>query len=154
MRLSDYLHEGLVIHDLEASDAGEVLEAIGRRFEENGHLPSRIQAVEALRAREEVHTTVLGEGVAVPHAGVPGLEKTLLLVARSSRQVPFGRKEEETANLFFVMLSPPGSEGEHLRLLARVCKLLRHKGFLEDVRSAPDALELFRRILAADALVP
>jgi mannitol/fructose-specific phosphotransferase system IIA component (Ntr-type) len=154
MRLSDYLHEGLVIHDLEASDVGEVLEAIGLRFEDNGCLPSRNQAVEALRAREEVHTTVLGKGVAVPHATVPDLEKTVLLVARSLRPVPFGIQEGETANLFFVMLSPPGSEGEHLRLLARVCKLLRHPGFLDDVREAPNAQELLRRILSADALFP
>jgi mannitol/fructose-specific phosphotransferase system IIA component (Ntr-type) len=153
MRLSHYLQEGLVIHDLEASDAEGVLEAIGRRFEENGSILSRIQAVEALRAREEVHTTVLGEGVAIPHASVPDLEKTLLLVARSSQPVLFGSQESEKASLFFVMLSPPGSEGEHLRLLARVCRLLRHPGFLDGAREAPDAPELLRRILEVDALL-
>jgi mannitol/fructose-specific phosphotransferase system IIA component (Ntr-type) len=152
MRLSDYLHDGLVIHDLRASDATEVLEAIGARLEENGFLPSRIRAVRALRAREEAHTTVLGKGVAVPHATVPGLQETLLLVARSSDPVPFGPLEEDEATLFFVMLSPPGSEGEHLKLLARICRLLRHPGFLDDVREAADAHGLLQRILAADSL--
>jgi len=152
MRLSDYLHDGLVLHDLHASDAIGVLEAIGARFEENGFLPSRIRAVEALRAREEVHTTVLGQGVAVPHATVPGLQKTLLLVASSSDPVLFGTREEERANLFFVILSPPGSEGEHLKLLARICKLLRHPGFLDDIRDAPDSDGLLQRILDVDSL--
>lgn len=151
MRLSDYLHDGLVIHDLRASDATEVLEAIGARLEENGFLPSRTRAVGALRAREEAHTTVLGKGVAVPHATVPGLQETLLLVARSCDPVPFGPLEEDEATLFFVMLSPPGSEGEHLKLLARICRLLRHPGFLDDAREAADAQGLLQRILAADS---
>lgn len=152
MRLSDFLHDGLVIHDLEASDAAVVLEAIGARFEENGLVPSRLEAVEALRAREEVHTTVLGQGVAVPHATVQGLGRTLLLVARTAVPVPFGPQEGEGADLFFVMLSPPGREEQHLQLLARICRLLRHPGFLEDVRRAPDGSELLRRILDVDSL--
>jgi len=152
MRLSDFLHDGLVIHDLKASDAAVVLEAIGARFEENGLVPSRLEAVEALRAREEVHTTVLGQGVAVPHATVQGLGRTLLLVARTSVPVPFGPQEGEGADLFFVMLSPPGREEQHLKLLARICRLLRHPGFLDDVRRAPDGNELLRTILDVDSL--
>jgi mannitol/fructose-specific phosphotransferase system IIA component (Ntr-type) len=152
MRLSDYLQRGLVIHDLDASDAAGVLETIGARLEENGFLPSRIEAVEALRAREEVHTTVLGHGVAVPHATVPDLEKTLLLVARSSHPVLFGATEAEKASLFFVMLSPHGREAEHLGLLARICKLLRHPGFLDDLREASDAEGLLQSLLQVDSL--
>jgi nitrogen PTS system EIIA component len=152
MRLSDYLHDGLVIHDLEASNATEVLEAIVARFEKHAPLPSRIHATQALRARAEVHTTLLGQGVAVPHATVPGLLDTLVLVARSSGPVPFGPMEAETANLFFVMLSPPGREGEHLKLLARICTLLRHPGFLDEIKEAPDADTLLQRILGVDSL--
>ena len=151
MRLSDYLSDDLILHGLEAEDTPTAIEAFAAHFEERGHLPSGGEAAKALMAREESHTTCLGHGVAVPHATVPGLSRPLLLVASTATPIPFGPPEAEPVNLFFVLLSPPGREGEHIKLLARICRLSQHTGDLDELRGAADGASLLEAILRLDS---
>ncbi len=150
MRLSDYVREDLVVHDLAASDMDGVLDAVGTHLVESGFLLSKDDAVKGLRAREEAHTTNLGGGIAVPHATIAPLPEALLLVARTRAPVPFGPEGNPPVDLFFVLLSPPGREGEHIKLLARICRLARHPGFLEELRLAKGGNELIQTILRVD----
>lgn len=151
MRLSEYLREELILHRLQAKDAKEALEAFGALFGEGGHVSSGDVASDALKAREESHTTCLGRGVAVPHATVPGLEDPLLLVATAETPVPFGPPDSDPVDLFFVLLSPPGREGEHIKLLARICRLAQHPDDLDDVRKAQDGAALMEAVLQLDS---
>jgi mannitol/fructose-specific phosphotransferase system IIA component (Ntr-type) len=151
MRLSNYLREDLVLHRLEAQDAVGALEAFGLLFENGGHVPSQAEVVQALKAREESHTTCLGRGVAVPHATLPGIPEPLLLVASADPPVPFGPPESDPVDLFFVLLSPPGREGEHIKLLARICRLAQHTDDLDEVRGATDKRSLLDTILRLDS---
>lgn len=151
MRLSDYLRQELVIHGLEARDRSGILTAVCAFLEEAGAAPSAGEVFQALWDREEAHTTALGDGVAVPHAVLPTLGHQLLLVVSTLEPVPYGPKGEDPVDILFVLLSPPGREGEHIKLLARICRLARHPGFLESLRSARNGEELYRTILHEDA---
>jgi mannitol/fructose-specific phosphotransferase system IIA component (Ntr-type) len=151
MRLSNFLRSGLVVHGMKASDRTEVLTKIAAFLEEGGFVPSGNGVFEALQAREKVHTTALGEGVAVPHAVVPTLTEILLLVVSAAQPVPFGPPDSDPVDLFFTLLSPPGREAEHIKLLARICRLVRHPGVLEAVRGASSTEELYRAILTLDS---
>jgi PTS system nitrogen regulatory IIA component len=112
---------------------------------------SASEAADALKTREESHTTCLGRGIAIPHATVPGLPHPLLLVASAKPPVPFGPPDAEPVDLFFVLLSPPGRQGEHIKLLARICRLAQHPEDLEEVRHAPDPESLYRALLQLDS---
>ena len=151
MRLADYLSEDLVVYSLSATHRDGLLDAIGAHLEENGLLPSGAEAARALKAREEAHTTVLGEGMAVPHATLPTLSEMILLVVRTPDPIAFGPTEAGPVDLFFVLLSPPGSEGKHIKLLARICRLARHPGLLEELREANGREALLRTILRVDS---
>jgi mannitol/fructose-specific phosphotransferase system IIA component (Ntr-type) len=151
MRLSDYVREDLILFGLKARDASSALEAFASLFQERGHIPSNREAAQALKAREEAHTTCLGRGIAVPHATVAGLPKPLLLVATAEVPVAFGPPGSDPVDLFFVLLSPPGKEGEHIKLLARICRIAQHEEDLEEVRAAEDAESLHEAILSLDA---
>ena len=151
MRLSDYLRGDLILHRMEATDRGSALEVFGALFEDSGYLSSRSEAVHALQAREESHTTCLGSGVAVPHATLPGIEEPLLLVASADPPVPFGPPESDPVDLFFVLLSPPGKEGEHIKLLARICRVAQHPEDLEEIRTAEGRTSLFEILLRLDS---
>jgi mannitol/fructose-specific phosphotransferase system IIA component (Ntr-type) len=151
MRLSNYLRADLVVHGLTASNTTEALKKISAHLKEGGFVPSEDTVFQALKAREEIHSTALGEGVAVPHAVVPTLSDMLLLVATAAEPIPFGPPETELVDLFFTLLSPPGREAEHIRLLARICRLVRHPGFLEELRSADGSGAFYEAILAQDA---
>jgi len=151
MRLSEYLREDLIIHRLEARDATGALETFGALFQEGGHIESGATAVQALKAREETHTTCLGRGVAVPHATVVGLPDPLLLVATTETPIPFGPPDSAPVDLFFVLLSPPGREGKHIKLLARICRLAQHPEDLDTLRGTADRKSLLEAILRLDA---
>lgn len=151
MRLSTYLRPELVISGLEASNRDEALRRIGSFLEEGGVVSSGDEVFQALRAREESHTTVLGEGVAVPHAVVPALEDVLLLVATTAEPLSFGPPESDPVDLLFTLLSPPGREAEHIKLLARICRIVRHPGFVEGLRETSDPEGLHEAILAVDS---
>ena len=151
MRLGDYLDPKLVIHGLQASGTRDALERIGAALGGAGLGVDVETVVEALAAREETHTTVLGGGVAVPHATVPGLDGIHLVVATAPEGVPFGPPDTEPVTLFFTLLSSPGREREHIKLLARICRLVRHPAFTEAVRSASDPEGVYRAILDHDS---
>jgi len=151
MRLSNYLRAELVVHGLAASTTTEALKKITTHLRTGGFIPPDDTVFQALKAREEAHSTALGEGVAVPHAVVPTLPDMVLLVATAAEPIPFGSPETEPVDLLFTLLSPPGREAEHIRLLARICRLARHPGFLEGLRSARGAEELYEVILAEDS---
>ena len=151
MRLSDYLREDLVLHHLAAEGTEDALDAFGALFEKGGHVPSGEGAAGALKVREQSHTTCLGRGVAVPHTTLPGLQGPLLLVATADQPIPFGPPDSDPVDLFFVLLSPPGREGEHIKLLARICRLAQHPEDLEEMRSALDSQDLYQAILKADS---
>lgn len=151
MRLSDHLREDLVLHKLEASSRSQVLRAISDFLEKSGAVGSKEDVFRALSAREESHTTALGDGVALPHAVLPELSDRLFLVASASVPLSYGPDEEDLVDIFFVLLSPPGREGEHIKLLARICRLVRHPGFLDDLRGATGQKELYETVLEEDA---
>jgi PTS system nitrogen regulatory IIA component len=151
MRLTDYLRDDLVLTGLAATDTESILEVLCTRFEATGAVPSGTEAAQALLAREHQHTTVLEEGVAVPHATLPDLEGMFLLVATAPVPLAFGPPEAPGVDLFFVLLSAPGMEGLHIKLLARICRLVRHPGLLEDVRSAREEGELLEVLRKVDS---
>lgn len=151
MRLSDYLREDLILHRFEAEDSGAALEAFGAHLEAGKQLPPGFDVVGALKAREEAHTTCLGKGVAVPHATVPGLPEPLLLVATASPPVPFGPPDSDPVDLFFILLSPSGGERDHIKLLARICRLAQHPDELDPVRDSENTEALLEALLTLDS---
>jgi PTS system nitrogen regulatory IIA component len=151
MRLREYIHDDLIVHGLKASERDEVLEAFSTHLQEQGFVPSGPEVFEALTAREDAHTTALGEGIAVPHATVSGLERVLILVATTEDPIPFGPQDTQPVDLFFLLLSPPGREGEHIKLLARICRLARHPGVVETLRNASDRGAFGAAVLRVDS---
>jgi PTS system nitrogen regulatory IIA component len=151
MRLSHYLREDLVLHHLEAPDRFGVLKAVSQFLSSGGFVSSGDEVFQGLWDREEAHTTALGDGVAVPHAVIPSLEERLLLVASSDAPIVYGPGDEDPVDIFFVLLSPPGREGEHIKLLARICRLARHPGFLANLRAATEKEGLYQAILDEDS---
>lgn len=151
MRLRDFLREDLVLHGLQAEDSRSALEALGARFEEGGYLDSAESLTRALHAREESHTTCLGHGVAVPHAMVDSLEEPILLVATAEEPIPYGPPEAGLVSLFFVLLSPPGRQGTHIKILARICRLAQHPENLADMTESTDAESLLAAVRRIDS---
>lgn len=150
MRLGDHLREDRILVGLEAPDRGAVLSHLGRALEASG-VPAPAPELERLLAlREATASTVLGHGIAVPHACLPALDAPALLVAVTRDWVPFGGADEEPVRVFFALLTPPAHEGVHVRLLARICRVARHMHILDELMVAPTPLQALEILRVAD----
>jgi mannitol/fructose-specific phosphotransferase system IIA component (Ntr-type) len=149
MRLRDHLRADLVLADLDARDRASALASISRHFAAHEQSLDEATVRTALADREAAHSTAMGHGLALPHATLAGLDETMLGIARSDSPIPWG-DGDEAARLFFVLLSPPGSESTHIKLLARICRLVRIPGVAEDLLSADSAEHVVRVVLAHD----
>jgi PTS system nitrogen regulatory IIA component len=151
LRLADYLRDDLVIFDLQPLDKGELMRSFAA--EVAARLPNVDEALllERLNEREEQQSTGIGHGLALPHAMLPGLERTVVVVGRAGRGLDFAALDEQPVDLFFLLLSPPEGSRDHLRVLARLARILDNEETLARLRTAADAGELFAMLLAEDA---
>lgn len=109
----------------------------------------------AVLAREEMHPTALDVGVALLHPRRPMphlLAQPLLALGRCERGVPFGGSRGLLTDVFFLILST--DDRGHLRILARLSRMLAQPEFLEELRAAPDAHAVQAAVRAAEARLP
>jgi len=106
-----------------------------------------ISAVE----RERLGSTGVGNGVALPHARIEGLDSVIAGFARLSEPMDFDSVDGRPVDLVAFLLAPADAAGAHLRALARVSRLLRREENRSRLRSAPDAQSVFT-ILSDDPL--
>ena len=151
LRLADYLRDDLVIFDLPQLAKGELMRSLAA--EVAARLPNVDEALllERLNEREEQQSTGIGHGLALPHAMLPGLERTIVVVGRAGSGLDFAALDEQPVDLFFLLLSPPEGTRDHLRVLARLARILDDEATLARLRTASDAAELFSLLLAEDA---
>lgn len=98
-----------------------------------------LNACSVLLSREQLGSTGIGEGVAIPHGKLDTIEHLVACLARSLEGVPFNALDGERVKLFFVLLAPGGEAGLHLKALARVAKLMRGKLLRKQLMEAADA---------------
>lgn len=94
---------------------------------------------DTLLERERLGTTGVGNGIAIPHGRLPGLDKLYGLFARVERPIDFDSIDEMPVDLIFLLLAPESAGADHLKALARVSRLLRDKAVCEKLRGAESA---------------
>ena len=151
MRLADYLRPELILSGLHADDTEGTLRALSQHLADQHVVEDGAEVSQALMKRERLHTTVIGRGVAIPHATVGSVDSTILLVAVSPDAIRFGPPESEPCRIFFVLLSPPGRESEHIKLLARLSRLVHHPGFVERLGGAGSTEGVLEAIREVDS---
>ena len=129
MRIQDILPPGAVVDGLLAETKEGVLrelsEAICRRLPTLS--PDRLTAI--LMEREGLGSTGIGEGVAIPHGKISGIDRLVAVFGRSREGVQFASLDGKPARLFFLILAPENSAGLHLKALARISRLLKDPRF-------------------------
>ena len=151
LRLADYLREDLVLWELPSLDKPSFLKALAAEAAARVPAVDEGELLARLLEREEERSTGVGGGLALPHARVSGLERTVLLVGRVRDGLDFGAPDGSPVDLLFVLLSPADARSEHLRLLARVARIFAPEGILEKLRAAPGPKQLFQLLLEEDA---
>jgi PTS system nitrogen regulatory IIA component len=150
VKITDFLSVQTVIPALAQREKNAVLEELAGWLAAN-HTdldPKRVLSV--LMERERISTTAIGEGVAIPHGKLPGLERIYGVFARSSEGVDFNSLDGGPTHLFFVLIAPEGAAADHLKALARISRLLKDESFRRRLMAAKSNQELFTLIAEED----
>jgi len=134
MQLADIVTKGAVIPCLKVASKKQLLQELANRAAQEYGLNART-VIEGLMAREQLGATAMGDGVAIPHARVPGLERIVGVFARLDRPVAFDAADGQGVDLAFMLLAPEESGADHLRALARVSRLLRAPDIRDKLRA-------------------
>jgi PTS system nitrogen regulatory IIA component len=151
MKIMDILVKDAVILDVDSQDKPAVLATLARAVAnaETGLDPDRL--LQVLIERENLQSTGIGDGVAIPHGKVAGLPKLLAGFARSPRGVDFASIDGQPTYLFFLLVVPEHSGGMHLKALARISRFFRDAGFRKALMEAETREDVLRAIEEEDA---
>lgn len=106
--------------------------------------------VEVLWERERLGSTAIGDGIAIPHGKLPGLKGVIGTFGRHIAGVDFDSLDGSPTHLFFLLVAPEDSVGQHLKALARVSRLLKDRAFRDKLIGAADRTALFQLIREED----
>ncbi len=151
MKLRDYTKRELVFVFGEQCDKRPFLQRLVRMVK--GQLPDIDDAslLERLYAREEQVTTGIGHGVAIPHAIVDGLDRTRCVVVQIPGGIDYESLDSSPVHVAFLLLSPPGVTGVHIRLLARIARLVDSGELVSDMARADGADAVYQVLMEQDA---
>jgi PTS system nitrogen regulatory IIA component len=150
MKLTDVLSEDAIVPELRGQTKGEVVRELALNLAATypGIDAARLEGV--LWERERLGSTAIGDGIAIPHAKLSGLTRVVGAFARHPRGVDFDALDGQPSKLFFVLVAPEDSVGQHLKALARVSRLLRDAEFRDRLVASADRESLYRAIKEED----
>jgi len=135
MQLSEYLNKHLIIPELKSNTKQEVLRELLVPLEAKFPTLNIKNAYKVLIEREQLGSTGIGDGVAIPHGKIQELPNIILVVGRSFQGVDFDALDKKPCYIFFLVLAPENVAGLHLRILAHISRLLKdmefRKAFME-----------------------
>ena len=141
--LARYLSTGDVAVGVDVADKRAALDYIAR-WVERQHGVSHERVFGFLWRREQIGSTALGGGVAIPHARVAGIAEPIVLVLRLLAPIDFGAQGNRLVGVLFVILVPDQAAEEHLQILSAASERLSDPGFMRALAASPDAAELHR----------
>lgn len=150
--LSNMLSAAAVAVPLAASTKDSVLRQLVRLAEQTWHVYDPAAVLTAIRQREELGSTALASGVAVPHPRRPlpgALGESVIAYGRTASGIPFGAPRGELTDVYFLVCCR--DHRTHLRVLARLSRLFLRPGFLDDLRAADSPAETLRVLAESEA---
>ena len=151
MKIQDIVSPGAVLDDLRAETKEGVLRELAEVIARDLPRLSADALTAILMEREGLGSTGIGDGVAIPHGKVAGIERLVAAFGRSRNGVQFHSLDGKPAYLFFLIVAPEYSAGMHLKALARISRLLKDERFRRSLVEAADADELRRIFREEDA---
>ena len=140
--LSDFLSPQAVLADMRATNKKQAIEELSALASQETGL-SKDAIFDALLQRERLGSTGVGDGVAIPHGKIHGLQRLFGAVARLEKPVDFEALDSQPVDVLFLLLAPEDAGADHLKALARVARLFRGPATLERIRAAHDADALY-----------
>ncbi len=149
MKICEVLHKEAILADLKAQNKKEILEELVGPVAEIANVhPENL--VKVLLERERLGSTGIGGGIGIPHGKMKDLESLVLGFGLSRKGVDFESLDGKPAHIFFLLITPENSTGLHLKLLARISRILKNEPFKDRLLGASDRDEILSIIQGED----
>ena len=156
MKFSELLSEEVILLNFSAEDKWEAIDRMLDRLEQLGRLlpGQRTPVRDALVARENIASTGLEHGVALPHATVDVLDKPVAVLAISPEGVPFQSSDGKPARLTVLIVIPRRTRGKYVRTLAGIARILNYEEMRDALSAVKSPGEALRIIEGEEAKEP
>ena len=140
-QIAGLLPVGNILLDLDAANKKRIFEQVGLLFE-NNHGIGRNVVYDSLFAREKLGSTVLGQGIAIPHGRIKGLPEAIGSFVRTKTPIPFDSPDGRGVTTIFVLLVPEQATDRHLQILSELAQMFSDKAQREKIANAADPVAL------------
>ncbi|MFH1715591.1 MAG: PTS sugar transporter subunit IIA [Elusimicrobiota bacterium] len=150
MKILDFLSKDLVTVDLKASTKKDVITELVDLLHKSGKIKEKNNVVNILMEREDLGSTGIGQGIAIPHGKSDLVDSIYAAFGVSKKGVNFDALDGEPVHLIFLFIAPPDSAGAHLKALAKISHLLKDKYFRQSLLEAKSSDEVIDIIKEED----
>ncbi|WP_108463018.1 PTS sugar transporter subunit IIA [Devosia naphthalenivorans] len=147
MELADILAKRAVLYCTAVKTKSQLFEDLAARAADLTELP--VQTIlEAIKSREELGSTGLGNGIAIPHGKVAGLKHVTALFARLEQPIEFDAVDDQPVDIVVMLLAPVGAGADHLKALSRFARMLRTEQVVDQLRRQTDPAKIHALLTA------
>jgi len=152
MKLGEIIPEGGILDDLKSTQKEDVIKEMVAALVKTGRIEEGTskKVIKALMDREELGSTGIGAGVAVPHAKHDSITDLVGAFGRSKKGINFDALDGEPVHVLFLLLSSKSASGAHLEALAYISRLVRDEKFVKFLRDSKDVVGLRELLNEAD----
>ena len=150
MQLAEIIKSNMIWPELTAKTKLEVIREL------SDDIASQVESLDGptiasiLMERERLGSTGIQDGIAIPHGKVPGLEDIIVACGKSTNGIDFDAHDGEPTHLFFVLLAPEDAAGQHLKVLAKLSRLLKEAVFRDRLMKETSAEDMHEAIAEED----
>ncbi|MBN1930139.1 MAG: PTS sugar transporter subunit IIA [Desulfobacterales bacterium] len=149
MKILDVLKKESILVDLKSNDKMGIIEELATPLARIADVNHK-ELVRVLMDREQLGSTGIGDGIGIPHGKLKNIESLALGFGLSRKGVDFESMDGRPVYIFFLLITPENSTGLHLKLLARISRILKNDGFRKKLLNATNSDEIFNIIQEED----
>lgn len=151
MQISDFLTSDTVAVDLMAEDKNDLIESMIRLLASHGDVTDLDEVRRAVIERENMMSTGVGKGLALPHAKCEAVTDTVAALATLKNPVEYGSIDDEPVRIAFLLVGTPDAKSQHVKVLSRVSRLMNRKSIRSELLSSTSPSELLDIFREAEA---
>lgn len=153
MKISEFLEPNAVLSGLRGTSKKQLLGELSAVAAKSLGLDAR-RIQETLQQREKLGSTGLGQGIAIPHGKIAGVERVHGFFARISHGVDFDAVDGEPVHLVFMLLAPESAGADHLKALACISRLMRDPVLVQKLKGTDNSTALYALLTEPPAKSP
>ena len=149
MQIKDFISEQGIIFAPSVSSKKRALEVLSETIAHQDSNINKNKVLDALLAREKLGSTGLGNGIAIPHCRIDGLQNIYVSVLKLDEGIDYEANDDHVVNFLFCLVVPEDANEDHLEMLASLAELLDSKQIRRSIQDCSNATELYQ-ILSQD----